>query len=97
MTRNWFTCVVKYTRHGADGVEEKTTDQLLLDALGEDSTPSSRAVVSLISVFKEGEVDQYPFDLVEAVQFCCNASCPLNDVPLKTRNIFSHVKHDQRH
>ena len=31
MTRNWFTCVVKYTRHGADGVEEKTTDQLLLD------------------------------------------------------------------
>ncbi len=32
MTRNWFTCVVKYTRHGADGVEEKTTDQLLLDA-----------------------------------------------------------------
>ena len=32
MTRNWFTCVVKYTRHGAGGVEEKTTDQLLLDA-----------------------------------------------------------------
>ncbi len=40
-----------------------SADQLLLDALGEDSTPSSRAVVSLISVFKEGEVDQYPFDL----------------------------------
>ena len=32
MTRNWFTCVVKYVRHGADGSEEKTTDQLLLDA-----------------------------------------------------------------
>ena len=32
MTRNWFTCVVKYIRHGVDGSEEKTTDQLLLDA-----------------------------------------------------------------
>ena len=32
MTRNWFTCVVKYVRPGVDGSEEKTTDQLLLDA-----------------------------------------------------------------
>ena len=60
MTRNWFTCVVKYVRHGADGSEEKTTDQLLLDAY-----TYTEAEARLVGIVTDGDLRRHLDGLLE--------------------------------
>jgi len=70
MKKHWFTCVVKYTKNGVDGSEEKSTEQFLLDAYT--YTEAEARLVGIVTEFCAGpfEVQQISkSNYVEVVRF----------------------------
>jgi hypothetical protein len=55
MNKHWFTCVVKYSKNGVDGTEDKTTEQFLLDAYT--YTEAEARLVGIVTEYCAGPFD----------------------------------------